>query len=467
VPPAAAAAAAAAAEEATGAFAPCCVHAAAAAAASPAPTPAAAVWERRPLYCVAVPGEAVVAGGEEGEEKQQKASVAAAPSAAAKRGRSDDGDDGGDDAEMEENAAAAENEVPSADAADKKTKKEGDAKKETEKKEGSDAADGKPPAPRALPARAGDAMVFFYPPSPSSPSSSNSFSPKLNDVVEVWGVLSRVPELAAAHLDAEAAANGDPSSSSWPVASELAAHPPTSAVPRVHALFVRKVDRHPQLAALAEENGFIAAAAAAAGEKKASSPAAANNNERALAARAAALARLRRALRGDALAAEYLLLQLVSRVHLRTAGMALGTLALNVSDCPKGGGEGGEEKKGNTLKGAPNSSSNSSTSSTSPPLSDFASSVADALAALAPRSVSLPLSLRALNFTRLRPGRCPATGRLAQAPLQLAPGTQVLVDETLLEPGALSALGRDSVDALRGLLADRAVEYDFGERGCF
>ena len=50
-----------------------------------------------------------------------------------------------------------------------------------------------------------------------------------------------------------------------------------------------------------------------------------------------------------------------------------------------------------------------------------------------------------------------------QAPLQLAPGTQVLLDETVLEPGALGPLGRDSVDAVRGLLADRAVEYDFGK----
>ena len=127
--------------------------------------------------------------------------------------------------------------------------------------------------------------------------------------------------------------------------------------------------------------------------------------------------------------------------------MALGTLALNITQCPKG--------TENGPKSPPASSS----------LSAFGSSVAEALSALAPRSVALPLSLGALNSSRLRPGRCPLSGRLAQAPLQLAPGTQVLLDETLLEPGTLTATGRDSVDALRGLLADRAVEYDFGEGG--
>ena len=439
VPAAAAAAAAAAAGEATGAFAPCCAHAAAAAAAAPAPPPAAAVWERRPLYCVSVPGEAAAA--EVGEEKAP--APAAAASAAAKRGR--DGDDAdGDMADGEEELAAADA------AADKKTKKK--ASKGRSSSKATEGGDGdKPPAPRPLPPRAGDAMVFFYP-SSSSSSPASSFSPKLNEVVEVWGVLSRVPELAAAHLDA-AAGNGNGNgngnggngnASQWlSEVSGLASLPPTSAVPRLHALFSRKAERHPALASVARERGFVAAA-----ENASSPPHAASS---ASAARAAALARLRRSLLGDPLAAEYLLLQLVSRVHLRTAGMALGTLALNITHCPKG--EEVEEK-------SPSSSSSSS-------LSDFASSVAEALAALSPRSVALPLSLQALNATRLRPGRCPLSGRLAQAPLQLAPGTQVLLDETLLAPGQLSALGRDSVDALRGLLADRAVEYDFGKRKRF
>jgi len=449
VPPAAAAAAAAAAGEAAGAFAPCCVHSAAAAAANPAPPPAAAVWERRPLYCVSVPGEAPAK--EEGE-KAPVAAAAAAASAAAKRGR--DGDGGGDD-DMEAVAAAAggeeEGRAAAASAADKKKKGSEQRKRENKASKaaegGAGGADDKPQPPRPLPPRAGDAMVFFYP-SPSrssSPASSSSFSPKLNDIVEVWGVLSRVPELAAAHLDA-AAENGSGNAGSsppWPAASELAARPPTSSVPRLHALFSRRAERHPRLAAVARERGSSAAAAAA--DKSASPPSA--PSPAASAARAAALARLRRALRGDPLAAEYLLLQLVSRVHLRTAGMALGTLALNITQCPKG--------TENGPKSPPASSS----------LSAFGSSVAEALSALAPRSVALPLSLGALNSSRLRPGRCPLSGRLAQAPLQLAPGTQVLLDETLLEPGTLTATGRDSVDALRGLLADRAVEYDFGEGG--
>ena len=88
--------------------------------------------------------------------------------------------------------------------------------------------------------------------------------------------------------------------------------------------------------------------------------------------------------------------------------MALGTLALNITGCPKEEEEG--EKEGDDDSGS---------------LSAFAASVAEALAALAPRSVALPLSLRALNATRLRPGRCPLSGRLAQAPLQVAAGTQV------------------------------------------
>ena len=69
-------------------------------------------------------------------------------------------------------------------------------------------------------------------------------SVKMNDVVEVYGVLSRVPELAAARLDA-GAANGGPRASDALLeeeAEELAAWQSTSLV-RIRSFLLDRTTR--------------------------------------------------------------------------------------------------------------------------------------------------------------------------------------------------------------------------------
>jgi hypothetical protein len=239
---------------------------------------------------------------------------------------------------------------------------------------------------------------------------------KLNEVIEVLGVLSRVPELAAAHLAASGASASEPAALPLSLLEEeaLASHLPTSRVPRLHALL------------LAPETSPLPPAAAAAF---------------AAAPRACALGFLSVVLGGDDLAAEFLLLQLVSRVHVRTkdAG-ALGTLPLNLTGCPAAAPGGAGVKEG---------------------LSPFGAAAAAAVAALVPRAAALPLSVPALNAGPWWPRRARDDARLASGPLQLAPGTQLLLDEAAMQAGALSETGLRNLSALQDVMRAQKVAYDF------
>ena len=149
---------------------------------------------------------------------------------------------------------------------------------------------------------------------------------KLNDVVQVLGVISRVPELAsgAMHGMEEEA---------------LASKIPTSVAPRIHAISVRKLDMTgisiaPRMSSVPELSVGGSAT------------------------REGIVRYLANLLHGDTLAAEYVLMQLVSRVHRRPQGgvglagglgqdtqAQLGMTALNIT-----GVSGGEDKGGEQLR---------------------------------------------------------------------------------------------------------------------
>lgn len=114
---------------------------------------------------------------------------------------------------------------------------------------------------------------------PHGQVSSEQLDLRLNEEVELVGVLSFVPELAAAHL----AASAEDGALQHEV---LAAHPATSRAPRLHVLGAVQRGAPPLPAPLAAASR---------------------------AAREAALALLRRVVGGDELAAQALLMQLVSR----------------------------------------------------------------------------------------------------------------------------------------------------------
>ncbi|PSC74128.1 mini-chromosome maintenance complex-binding isoform A [Micractinium conductrix] len=233
---------------------------------------------------------------------------------------------------------------------------------------------------------------------------------KLNDIVEVVGVLSRVPELAAAHMQQQEGGQA----SSMLLDDILASHLPTSKAPRLHAILL---------------SAEVEAAAPA-------MPAVAE-------ARARALGFLSQVLGGDDVAAEYLLLQLVARVHHRTAESAVGTLALNLvaeANSPAAAAQQQQPRQ---------------------QLSQLGAALAAALAALAPRCLALPLSVPALNARPWWPRRDLNTQRLVGGPLQLAANTQVLLDETVLATGTLNEVGLRNLAALQHLMRAQKVAYDF------
>lgn len=128
------------------------------------------------------------------------------------------------------------------------------------------------------------------------------------------------------------------------------------------------------------------------------------------AVRAALLAHLTAALDGDALAAEYLLLALISRVRLRTpTGDVVGPLPLNLS------------------RATP----------------ETAARVASLVGRLCPRSRVLTVDLPTLDDPKaFIPRKDPARlNVLETTPLQVCPGTALVLDETRLDSGRLGAEG--------------------------
>eukprot|EP00850_Spirogloea_muscicola_P005440 SM000025S08335 [mRNA] locus=s25:142771:147905:+ [translate_table: standard] len=261
---------------------------------------------------------------------------------------------------------------------------------------------------------------------------------RLNDVAEFVGVLGRGPELAlptasgvAAMLDdsvedlggasppasqvgqpVHRLCNGPLTRSAAAIAYQDRPSAPVAQVPRLHCIVLRKLPP--------PETGAGGAPAIGGGSLL----------------RTSLLAALAGVLGGDRLAAEYLLLHLLSRVHTRTDLAALGKLSLNLVGC-------------------------SAAAPPAPAAAALAAPLAAAIAQLVPRSHLLPLSLDLLNGHSLAPHKNYAANRLETGQLQLAEGTELVVDELALQSGRVSASGVQNLEALKQLVEWQKVEYDF------
>jgi hypothetical protein len=263
----------------------------------------------------------------------------------------------------------------------------------------------------------GACMVYLY-------DTESSSSIRLNDIVEVIGVLSKVPELATPHMmngcGNDTLVGGVESMLEEEV---LASHLPTSLVPRIHAITTSSSSSNYNTTTDVISNDVSAA-------------------------RGRIMGILTTILSGDELAAEYVLLQLVARVHMRTGGAsgggggaAVGVPSLNLVDAPA----------------ATNSSEASSTTS----LSNLGAALNAVLQALTPRSMALPLKVDTLNAKPWWPRRHGGTLRLMTGPLQLAPGTQILLDETVMQSGRLNEVGLRNLSAVQSIIKAQCVGYDF------
>jgi len=235
---------------------------------------------------------------------------------------------------------------------------------------------------------------------------------KLCDSIEVIGILCVNPDIATL-----------PDGTTGQMADEWrdARHPSTSLVPRLHALAVRHLPFHHPL--LPFTTSFLSEERLAAAFQRQFSASGAMLN-----ARTAAMEQLGRCLGGDILSAEYLLMILVARSFSKHGEKLLGALSLNFAV-----GKTGLDSK----------------------------AISEAAGELVPRAVHLELTINNLNDQKWRPKKDFVADRLVAAQLQLAAGTLLVVDETKMAEGNLTADGHKSVLALQQLVTENKLACDF------
>ena len=135
------------------------------------------------------------------------------------------------------------------------------------------------------------------------------------------------------------------------------------------------------------------------------------------------------ALLGDRLAADYLLLHLISRVYHRRDVLVLGKLSLNLHNMT------GHE--------------------------DWPRRLSTVLSLLTTNSHYLPLTRANLDTTSLVPSKDYEANRLVSGSLQLPAGTHLWLDETAMTDGQLGAAGVKNLTSLGSLITWQKLEYDF------
>eukprot|EP00249_Psilotum_nudum_P000776 c12897_g1_i1 orf=82-1905(+) len=236
---------------------------------------------------------------------------------------------------------------------------------------------------------------------------------KLNDVVEFIGVLTFDPEVSIAQ---EQFRNSFNAVGPALFEDEISAQLPASKVPRLHCILYRKLSGQALFSAMPMLTVEQLSPSVLGGM------------------RSSLLQFLIKVLGGDDLAAQYLLLHLLSQVHTRVEPMAVGKLSLNLTGFDAG--------------------SDGSSSA-------FTKAIAEAIAVLLPRSHLMPLSLESLNKAVIAPRKNYNIDRLVTGALQLADGTHLTLDETVLNAGELTSIGVQNVQTIKNLMEWQKVEYDF------
>ncbi|KAG8457178.1 hypothetical protein KFE25_004395 [Diacronema lutheri] len=263
--------------------------------------------------------------------------------------------------------------------------------------------------------------------------------PHVSELVEFVGILSLerdTPEpetIAAGAPRGGAGVGGGDADGGWVDNDDERAHrPPSSAVPRLHCVSWARVGGRPN--PLLPPAADAAARAAATAAARAAAPA----------LRAAARGAFAAALGGDELAAEYVLLWALSAVTARVgpagAQTAVGALPLSLVAPPP-------RAQRPAAPPAP---------LPSPP------AISRALAALAPVTRHLPVTIGALNAGAYRPVRDVASALLSDAALQLPAGALLVADERTMGAGELSTAGVANLRALAALASRQTLEYGFG-----
>jgi len=231
----------------------------------------------------------------------------------------------------------------------------------------------------------------------------------LNDVVEFVGVVSLNPMLAQVPLEGSDDAFAD----QFDRREVQAKNPPASLVPRLHVLQHFKLKHVNPLLPLEVDLANKAAV-----------------KEEAVSCRADLHAMLTKVLLGDSLAADYMICHLISRVYHRRDVLCLGKFSLNLFNVPVVGG-------------------------------NYCRRISTILQLLLTKSHYLPLSVDGLNKLAFVPRKDYHANRLVSGLLQLSANTHLILDETTMENGQLTADGVRNVTAIGNLISWQKLEYNF------
>ncbi|CAM4595152.1 unnamed protein product [Caretta caretta] len=241
---------------------------------------------------------------------------------------------------------------------------------------------------------------------------------KVNDTLEVYGILSVDPVLSIVNNEERENSSSplDPMECMDTVEEQRVHSPPASLVPRIHVILAQKLQHiNPLLPACLNEEESKSFVSSFMMEL---SP-----------LRAELLGFLTHALLGDSLAAEYLILHLISTVYARRDVLPLGKFTVNLSGCPRN--------------------------------SIFTEHIYRIIQQLVPAAYRLQMTIENMNHSRFIPHKDYTANRLVSGVLQLASNTSLVIDETLLEQGQLDTTGVHNVTALGNLITWQKVDYDF------
>lgn len=229
------------------------------------------------------------------------------------------------------------------------------------------------------------------------------------DTVELLGILCLNPDMANLELPVSEVLGSD------------AREPSTSLVPRLHVIAMRKLPFYHPL--LPFTPSWLSEARLAAVFQRIFPEV----NSLA-AARRAAIDQLLPHLGGDMLAAEYMLMMLVSRSFGKHGDKSLGCWSLNLAQWPQG---------------------------------MDVRALSEAAGDLVPRAVYLELSNQTLSTQKWRPCKDFVANRLVAAQLQLAPGTLLILDETHMSEGQLPPSAVKAIQAVNALATEQQLVCDF------
>uniref|UniRef100_A0A8C5LEL7 Mini-chromosome maintenance complex-binding protein n=1 Tax=Jaculus jaculus TaxID=51337 RepID=A0A8C5LEL7_JACJA len=242
---------------------------------------------------------------------------------------------------------------------------------------------------------------------------------KVNDVLELYGVLSVDPILSILNNEErDASAPLDPMECADAAEEQRVHSPPASLVPRIHVILAQKLQHINPLLPTCLNKEESRACKFVSSFMSELSP-----------VRAELLGFLTHALLGDSLAAEYLILHLISTVYTRRDVLPLGKFTVNLSGCPRN--------------------------------STFTEHLYRIIQHLVPASFRLQMTIENMNQLKFVPHKDYTANRLISGLLQLPSSTSLVIDETLLEQGQLDTSGVHNVTALSNLITWQKVDYDF------